>query len=386
MNDTQMENPNPTTTQVRQCFELGKSFQQQGDLDQAIGYYQQAIALDPRKPNPHRALGDIFFKQHRWSEATLQYRQALVANPNDAWNHHRLGQALYAQNLFPEAAIAFLSAIRIKPEVRAFQTALSKSLEVSEKPEEFVGIQQQLLDSGSSNFRLYYSIGQALSKRGSWDEAILCFLEALKRKPNYPALYKAIAQVLEQQGHASPTEIKQCYNRIIPRRILTQKLSLNERKQIAPLETDHNVTLTEIYPPAEFKISLQTIAPWDQVSFPQELSTREGFVVTLNQGRGWSDGLNTAIITHEGKLLRSKVSSRNSELAFLASQLHSPLELEGSVAFFHKTKEVAKTTIIGYSTPLSGSICCSSAISTWLRSINLFSNAFRPHLTDRLWK
>jgi TolB-like protein/DNA-binding winged helix-turn-helix (wHTH) protein len=68
-----------------------------GNLDQAVAFYKQAVALDPLRANSHLALGELMYKAGRYDEAQAALQQALDLNPQAAYVHVVLGQILIAQ-------------------------------------------------------------------------------------------------------------------------------------------------------------------------------------------------------------------------------------------------------------------------------------------------
>lgn len=63
------------------------------DLAQIEFLLRRSIELDPRFPEAHLQLGNLYSDQTKYSDAAPQYEQALSLNPDLADAHYRLGQA-----------------------------------------------------------------------------------------------------------------------------------------------------------------------------------------------------------------------------------------------------------------------------------------------------
>jgi TolB-like protein/DNA-binding winged helix-turn-helix (wHTH) protein/Flp pilus assembly protein TadD len=80
-------------------------FRELGDLDQAIKLYEQAIALDPLRPDFHLGLGYLLYVAGRYDEAQAALQKALDLNPQAALVHVTLGKILIAKGK-PQQALA----------------------------------------------------------------------------------------------------------------------------------------------------------------------------------------------------------------------------------------------------------------------------------------
>jgi tetratricopeptide (TPR) repeat protein len=62
------------------------------DLAQVESLLQKSVALDPKIPEAHVQLGNLYADQHEYAKSVPQYEQALALNPNLPDAHYRLGQ------------------------------------------------------------------------------------------------------------------------------------------------------------------------------------------------------------------------------------------------------------------------------------------------------
>lgn len=89
--------------------------EEQGYLDDAIGAYQQALALLPNNPIILNNAGNAFQKAGKLTQALTTLKQAIANNPNNAHAYNNLGNVYTAQKDFTLAKQAFENALRINP-------------------------------------------------------------------------------------------------------------------------------------------------------------------------------------------------------------------------------------------------------------------------------
>jgi Flp pilus assembly protein TadD len=152
-------------------FELGNALAARGDVENAIGEYEQAIAIDP-------TLGAEVGPKLAWARAGLQrmhgqfdaaiasYREVLAARPDLVDVRFDLGITLAARGSLEDAVREFQEAVRLRPETPRFHNAL----------------------------------GMALTQLGRRDEAIVAYRRGLKIAPHDTELQRNLALV-ESRSH-----------------------------------------------------------------------------------------------------------------------------------------------------------------------------------------
>ncbi len=96
-------------------YNLGLALKQQGNLDDAIAAYREAIRLAP-SDNAFNNLGNALSDQGKFDEAIAAYKEALRLQPDKAFAHNNLGNVFSEQQKFAEAIPYFREAIRLKPD------------------------------------------------------------------------------------------------------------------------------------------------------------------------------------------------------------------------------------------------------------------------------
>ncbi len=97
----------------------GDAWRKQGDMDQALEWYQEITAVAPEDPSGYERIAQLLFERKYYQEAGLFYRQALVHSPEPSpglWV--MLGRSYAALGQWPEAAAAYQQALTLEPSRR----------------------------------------------------------------------------------------------------------------------------------------------------------------------------------------------------------------------------------------------------------------------------
>jgi len=97
-------------------YHLGKLYQQEGKLDNAISEYKKALAIDPEIRGLYNLLGDLYVSQGRINEALPEFEKALAQNPDSPFTHYNIGIAYKqlskntaaAKHLYEAGLLAFI--------------------------------------------------------------------------------------------------------------------------------------------------------------------------------------------------------------------------------------------------------------------------------------
>lgn len=92
----------------------GHMLKENGQLDEAVDSYQQALFLKPDYAEVYGDLGNVFKEQGKLDKAIISYRQALTLKPDYAKAYINLGVVLQEGGLLDEAAANYKRALAIK--------------------------------------------------------------------------------------------------------------------------------------------------------------------------------------------------------------------------------------------------------------------------------
>ncbi len=147
------------------------------EYDEALEFFEKALAAVPDHPDFLIGLGDVYFARGQFKDAYHNYLQALYAEPDNykAW-------------------------------MKAGITLLQLG-----KPDEALEIFQNLLELNGYDGELWFAQGLALLRRGDVEEAKESFTHARRYKPNQPALWYTLA-TLEKDPEAALSLLQRGYN------------------------------------------------------------------------------------------------------------------------------------------------------------------------------
>lgn len=97
------------------CYNAGVLYQQQSDINMAIHYYEQAIALNPCFAEAYNNLGGIYKARNQHAEALNFYFKALSLKPDDAGINNNIGVIFQNKKLFTQSLSYFLKAHSLSP-------------------------------------------------------------------------------------------------------------------------------------------------------------------------------------------------------------------------------------------------------------------------------
>lgn len=93
-------------------YNAGKIFEQGGKTEQALSFYQQAIALNKKHVKAHASLGMMLYKTKQLESAKREISLAISLNPNEFSSYFYLGKILKEAKDYPGAVDAFEKSMR----------------------------------------------------------------------------------------------------------------------------------------------------------------------------------------------------------------------------------------------------------------------------------
>jgi len=172
--------------------------------------------LVPAKPFPriqqqtadkHMNHGNTLLLQGQPEQAVEHYRQALLLMPDYAIAHYNLGNALSAQGKLDEAVASYQAAILHKPDFVEAYGNLGNMLHALKRLDESVQCFHKALEINPSDPELHLNLGNALRKQGKPEQAIDCFRRALVLNPAHAIAFSNLLFTLQNQPNHPPAEV-----------------------------------------------------------------------------------------------------------------------------------------------------------------------------------
>src|SRR6516162_3036203 len=116
---------------------FGTSLMERGQLNDALSYFQRALAIRSRSANRHDnfslalihgSVGDVLARQGRLDEAIVHLRQAVDLRPDYPDAHHNLGTALFQKGDLDGAIAEWRTTLSIHPYDAGAHTSLGNAL------------------------------------------------------------------------------------------------------------------------------------------------------------------------------------------------------------------------------------------------------------------
>ncbi|MDJ0533290.1 MAG: tetratricopeptide repeat protein [Xenococcaceae cyanobacterium MO_207.B15] len=181
-------------------YDLGYAYKQQGKLEEAIAYYQQAIEIDPQYADPHNGLGNVYKGQGKLDEAISGYEQAIQLDPQFVYPHYNLGLVYADQGKLEEAIAYYQQAIEIDPQYADPHNGLGFIYLSQGNLEEAISAYQQAIELDPKFAASHNNLGLVYEQQGKLEEAISAYQQALQLDPKFAASHYSLGNVYEEQG------------------------------------------------------------------------------------------------------------------------------------------------------------------------------------------
>lgn len=227
--------PTPTNLELAQAsIHQGNLQAQQGDLNQAIASYRQAIALEPNQAEfhlglgclllpqgqliaaqdsfqqaialnrqlveAHIQLGNLFVKQQQLELAITYYQQAIALDGNRAEVHLGLGHLFIEQKNLEAAKQSFQQAISLNSQLVEAHIQLGNLFVQQQQLEFAIGCYQQVIKIDVTHAGAHFALGNLLIKQGELKQATACYRQAIAWQPDWMEIYLHLGNVLTEQG------------------------------------------------------------------------------------------------------------------------------------------------------------------------------------------
>jgi len=189
--------------------DLGIALAQQGRLDEAAGSLRQALALRPQHPEAHSNLGVILNQAGRPDEAAGHLQEALRLRPDYAEAYNNLGTVYQGQARLADAAACYRKALQLQPQYTQAQQNLQGVLQSVAGPAPVPLTARPATLPVDDPARQYNVRGIHLAQERRWDEAVACFREAIRLRPDYTDAHNNLGNVLYLLGNLD--EAIPCY-------------------------------------------------------------------------------------------------------------------------------------------------------------------------------
>lgn len=164
-------------------YNLGILLSEQGQADEAIDHYRQAVALRPDYAEAHYNLGRLLVEQGHVNDAIAHYEKAAVINPADAETQNNLGVTLFGIGRADEAIAHYRKALQIWPDYGEASCNLAAALIAKGDFDGAIAQYTACLRAIPDQEEARYNLASALLRKGRTDEAIIQYQKVLQMHP-----------------------------------------------------------------------------------------------------------------------------------------------------------------------------------------------------------
>jgi tetratricopeptide (TPR) repeat protein len=187
--------PTPTPTRTLQSFALeAEAFYTQGQLDEAIAAYEQAVTIKPDNTAARIRLVHLLVMRERTAEALNQAQQALLLEPSNPQALAALCQASDGEGQYADAFDACECAIELGPDYAEAYAYLAK---VYVDTGDWIPARQyaqQAVDMNYQSMDAHYNQGYVLEAQGRYRQAVEAYENAIVLQPKLAPLYISAGQ------------------------------------------------------------------------------------------------------------------------------------------------------------------------------------------------
>ena len=181
---------------------FGIALLRQGNIDEAIKHFKEALRITPDCVKAHKNLGDIFFQKDQLDEAAKHYMAVLKARPDFISEYKNLANAALQSGKLQEASRIYQMIVQLAQNDLEAYTFLGIALAQQGNLDEAVRCFNKVISIEPGSAEGYVNLGNALNLQGKPDKAIDYLTKAAQLNPNLIQAHYNLAQILIEQRRA----------------------------------------------------------------------------------------------------------------------------------------------------------------------------------------
>lgn len=182
--------PSPRKLTAEELRQEGDRLKKAGQYEEALKFYDQAIALKPKFAEAYGGRCYSLNKLEKFSEAMVACSDALDLKPKYPEAMWGQGNAFQQQKRFSKALSLYEQAIIQKPKFAEAWVSRGMVLQELGRYYEALWASERAIDLERNSADAWSTKGAALWQIGRWDEAIVALDKALELQPNHPRALK----------------------------------------------------------------------------------------------------------------------------------------------------------------------------------------------------
>jgi tetratricopeptide (TPR) repeat protein len=181
-------------------YNLGRNFERDDHVDQAIEFYRRAVSINPEYAKAHVNLAGLLARKGVATEAIAHYRKGLEIRPDNANAHNNLGVLLEMRGEIAAALAEYQKAQSIDPNFDKPFFNLAKYFAQQGDLEKAASHYQEAVRLNPNEVDYRIGLAVVLARQGEIASATSHLFAAVKLKPDYAGAHMLLAKVLAAQG------------------------------------------------------------------------------------------------------------------------------------------------------------------------------------------
>ncbi len=183
----------PQSRNARALLTQGNKCAAQGDYSEAITFYRELVALNPRHPEALNNLGATLFRLGCYREAEEIFRRTLRVYPDFADANSNLGILLRCSGRVADAETWLRRAIKINPKHIGARSNLGLTFVFFGRLSDAKAQFKKALKFAPRNAHTLFGMGFLATIEGRFDKAEAMFKRAVEVDPKMPSAWAAMA-------------------------------------------------------------------------------------------------------------------------------------------------------------------------------------------------
>jgi arylsulfatase A-like enzyme/Tfp pilus assembly protein PilF len=173
-----------------------------GDPEEALGWFERAIELDPGSSGPagHNQIGFLHLRAYRLEAARTSFEQALAIDALNGTARAGLAEVLIAEDRFDEAAQTLTLALRFDPSLPRALAVLASLTSRQGEHDQALDLIDRALELSPTNAEIHNALGLIHRRRGDYTAAEASYRRAIEYEPRLDKPHVNLAQLHLREG------------------------------------------------------------------------------------------------------------------------------------------------------------------------------------------
>lgn len=185
---------------IKAIYLLGQSYEEDGNTENALQYYNRAIELDPNRSDVLYKMVHIYRETESHQNALNILRKLIALDGNDTEAHYLSALTYLSLDDQDGALSAFLNTIRLTPDNVDAQYQTGLLYEDKGDLDNAITYYEETIKLDPENPEPFFKLGRIYLNRNDEDNMIRIYEPALILEPNHPEIHYKMATIYEKRS------------------------------------------------------------------------------------------------------------------------------------------------------------------------------------------